>query len=316
MNMSLAHVANGLCIPVTPATAAVAGRRLSPAATASTTVGVVSLVGAGPGDPELLTIKALRRLEAAEVVLHDALITEEVLSLVPPSAQLISVGKRCGDVKDRGLQQQEIHELLVLHSKRGSRVVRLKCGDPLVFGRGGEELEYCAQHGVPTEVVPGITTALGAAATCQMPLTHRGCANQVRFVVGQNKERSVPDLGWKEMARDAKRQTVVFYMGAKKLDQICTQLRSNDAPGDTPIAVVENATAPGERLIAGTLDTIVETLKDEVGFKGPVIIFVGPTAAFPAQLKELAAGGSDGREELAMPPRKRARVTSPTPDTC
>mmetsp|Transcript_72871 Transcript_72871/g.202127 ORF Transcript_72871/g.202127 Transcript_72871/m.202127 type:complete len:307 (-) Transcript_72871:157-1077(-) len=279
--------------------------RPAPAAAAPTglELGLVSLVGAGPGDPELLTLKALRRLEAAEVVLHDSLISAEVMMLIPTTAEVVNVGKRCGDPKDRGLQQQEIHELLVAHSRRGRKVVRLKCGDPLVFGRGGEELEFLAQHGVPTEVVPGITTALGASASCQMPLTHRGCANQVRFVVGQTKARELPELGWDELAREANKETVVFYMGLKSLEGICERLRKHGAPSDTPMAIVENATLPGERAVYGTIESIASLAKKaEAGLNGPVIVFLGPTAAFPSKLEELAGSR----------PRKIARVSSPS----
>ncbi|CAE8658966.1 unnamed protein product, partial [Polarella glacialis] len=197
----------------------------TPVESTSQLLGPVALVGAGPGDPELLTLRAMRRLEAAEVVLHDSLISEEVLNLVPRSAELINVGKRCGDVKDRGLQQKEIHELMLLHSRRGRRVVRLKCGDPFVFGRGGEELEFLVKHQVSVEVVPGITSALGAAASCQVPLTHRGFGtNHVHFCVGQSQARTLPDLDWGELARSAMKQTAVFYMGLRSLDLICNTL--------------------------------------------------------------------------------------------
>jgi len=282
--------------PAAAAAAAECGRGAPEEAPA----GPVALVGAGPGDPELLTLRAARRLEAAEVVLHDNLISEDILRLVPRTAELVNVGKRCGDVKDRGLQQREIHELMLAHSRRGRRVVRLKCGDPFVFGRGGEEVEFLAKHGVPTEVVPGITTALGAAASCQMPLTHRDCgATNVRFIVGQTQARKLPDLDWAEMAQSAAKQTAVFYMGLKTLDSICERLRENEAPGETPMALVENATLPNERVCFGTVDTMPKIAKgQELGNAGPVIVFLGPTAAFPAHLERLAGPG----------PRKRART--------
>jgi|Transcript_101477 uroporphyrin-III C-methyltransferase len=262
-------------------------------------MGLVSLVGAGPGDPDLMTVRAVRRLEAAEVVLHDNLISDDVLAMVPKHAELINVGKRCGDPKDRGLQQQEIHDLLLLHCRRCLRVVRLKCGDPFVFGRGGEEVEFLAKHGVSAEVVPGITTALGAAASCQVPLTHRSYgANQVRFVVGQSKAHALPDLDWSALARETPTQTVVFYMGLKSLSSICERLRSHGAASDTPMALVESATMPGERAFYGTLETMPELAKkQEAGDSGPVIIFVGPTAAFPSNIQ-----ASSSR------PLKRARV--------
>merc|ERR1740138_1482863 len=242
-----------LAPPIVTAKTAAEGEQPPSAPRAPPPAGPVALVGAGPGDPELLTVKAVRRLEAAEVVLHDNLISDEVLALVPAAAVLVNVGKRCGDVKDRGLQQQEIHDLLLSHSRRGVRVVRLKCGDPFVFGRGGEELEFLAKHGVFAEVVPGITTALGAAASCQMPLTHRGASNHVRLIVGQSSSRALPELDWDELARNVGRQTVVVYMGWKQIEELCKQLRDHGAPGETPMTLVENATASNERALFGTV---------------------------------------------------------------
>lgn len=263
-------------------------------------MGPVALVGAGPGDPELLTVRAMRRLEVAEVVLHDNLISEDVLGLVPASAELVNVGKRCGDVKDRGLQQKEIHELLLAHSRRGRTVVRLKCGDPFVFGRGGEELEFLVKHGVPTEVVPGVTSAMGAAASCQMPLTHRDFGvNSMRLLVGQSQARKLPDLDWKELATSSSKQMSVFYMGMKSLDSICERLLENQASPDTPMALVESATLPSERRLVGTVKSLPDLARhSDIGEGGPVIIFLGPTAAFPEHLDKI----SEGR------PRKRARA--------
>lgn len=262
----------------------------------------MALVGAGPGDPELLTLRAARRLEEAEVVLHDSLISDDVLALVPPTAELINVGKRCGDVKDRGLQQQEIHELMLAHSRRGRRVVRLKCGDPFVYGRGGEEMEFLAKHGVPSEVVPGVSAALGASASCHIPLTHRTFGvNHVRFVVGQNQAKSLPDLDWPELARSAGKQTTVFYMGFRSIDSICKRLLDAGANGETPMALVESATTPAERRLHGTLATMPQVVgKHAESITGPALIFLGPTAAFPAHLERLAGDR----------PWKRARVAT------
>jgi len=255
--------------------------------------GPVALVGAGPGDPELLTVKASRRLEAADVVLHDKLVSEEILGLVPPKAKLINVGKRCGDPKDRGLQQDEIHELMLSHSRQGQRVVRLKCGDPFIFGRGAEELEFLARHGVVAEVVPGITSALGASSSSQIPLTHRDYGvTQVRFVVGQSKKYDLPDLNWDELARDATSETVVMYMALKKLDRICARLIEHGTPADTPMALVESATNSDERMLVGTVGTLPRlATSNGAGEIGPVIFFLGPTAAFPANLETLAGAG-------------------------
>lgn len=240
----------------------------------------------------MLTLKAAKRLEAAEVVLHDALISEDVLAMVPAGAELINVGKRCGDVKDRGMQQQEIHDLMLLHGSRGRRVVRLKCGDPYVFARGGEEVEFLAEHGIPFEVVPGVTSVLGASASCSVPLTHRSFGvNHVRFVVGQSKAKCLPELDWAEIARDAMKQTTVFYMGYKSLDKICETLRENNAPEHTPMVLVESATMPAERAVHGTLATMPDIAKQSnIGETGPVLFLMGPTAAFPAHLEKLAGG--------------------------
>jgi len=254
--------------------------------------GMVALVGAGPGDPELLTVRAMRLLTSAEVVLHDNLISEEILALAPGSASRVNVGKRCGDVKDRGLQQREIHELLLEYSKRGQRVIRLKCGDPFIFGRGGEELEFLAQNGIDVEVVPGITTALGAAASCQMPLTHRDHGGtSVRFMVGQTRAKKVPDVDWGELAQSSMKQTVVFYMGMKMLDDICACLLSNKANPETPMALVENATLPNQRMVSGTISTLAADGRAHcMGDHGPVIVFLGHTAAFPKHLEKISGG--------------------------
>jgi len=254
--------------------------------------GMVALVGAGPGDPELLTVRAMRLLESAEVVLHDNLISEEVLALAPGNATRVNVGKRCGDVKDRGLQQHEIHELFLEYSKRGKRIIRLKCGDPFIFGRGGEELEFLAYHGIDVEVVPGITTALGAAASCQMPLTHRDHGgNNVRFMVGQTRAKKVPDVDWAELAQSSSKQTVVIYMGMKMLDDICTCLLSNKADPQTPMTLVENATLPNQRMVSGTISTLAaDGRANRMGENGPVIVFLGHTAAFPQHLEKISGG--------------------------
>lgn len=269
-------------------------------------LGSVALVGAGPGDPELLTLKALRRLQSADVVLHDNLISEEVLQLVPQAAELINVGKRCGDVKDRGLQQKEIHDLMLLHSKRGHKVVRLKCGDPFVFGRGGEELEFLVQHQVPVEVIPGITSALGAAASCQVPLTHRGFdCNHVHLCVGQSQSRTLPDMDWNVLAKNAMKQTIVFYMGLKSLTDICKTMRDHGAPDTTPIALVESATTSQEDILLSTVHAVLHDVQErKFGRGGPVLIIMGPTAAFPNHLEKLS-----GR------PWKRRRAASSLEET-
>jgi uroporphyrin-III C-methyltransferase/precorrin-2 dehydrogenase/sirohydrochlorin ferrochelatase/uroporphyrin-III C-methyltransferase len=256
-------------------------------------------VGAGPGDPELLTLKAVRRLEAAEVVLHDALLPEEILAMVPRAAELINVGKRCGMARDRGAQQKEINELMLTHARRGRSVVRLKCGDPFVFGRGGEEIEYLAEHGVSAEVVPGISACLGAAASLQVPLTHRTMgANQLRLVVGQTKAFVLPDLNWSELASNADKQTVVFYMGFKSLDGICERLLAHGISEDTPMMLVESATTPMEAAAYGTVKTLPGIAKENPGQGGPVLMFLGPTVAFPDRLEQMSGGRAKKRQRV------------------
>jgi len=195
-------------------------------------------------------------------------------------------------VKDRGLQQREIHELFLEYSKRGKRIIRLKCGDPFIFGRGGEELEFLTHHGINVEVVPGITTALGAAASCQMPLTHRDHgATNVRFMVGQTRAKKVPDVDWAELAQSLSTQTVVFYMGMNMLEDICACLLSNKANPETPMALVENATLPNQRRVSGTISTLAaDGRTHRMGEHGPVIVFLGHTAAFPQHLEKISGG--------------------------
>lgn len=263
-------------------------------------LGPVALVGAGPGDPELLTLRAARLLGEADVILHDRLVSQKVLERVSANASVIDVGKRCGDPGDRGIQQQEIHDLMLFHSRRGSKVVRLKCGDPFVFGRGGEELLFLQSKGVDVQVVPGITSALGASASCHMPLTHRDLdVNQVQFVVGQCKAKMLPDINWTHIALEAKRQTTVIYMGFKSIDAICERLLREGAPPDMPMAIVESATTDNERVFQTTIaDMPALALKHADEVTGPVLLILGPTVAFPSMLQESSHDQ----------PTKRARI--------
>jgi uroporphyrin-III C-methyltransferase / precorrin-2 dehydrogenase / sirohydrochlorin ferrochelatase len=241
--------------------------------TGGSRVGEVYLIGAGPGDPDLLTLRALQLLQQADVVLYDRLVPDAVLDRSRRDAERIFVGKEAGDhtVQDR------IHELLVHYARKGLRVARLKGGDPFVFGRGGEEIEVLTRHNIPYVSVPGITAALGAASYAGIPLTHRRLAQSVTFVAGHVLEDDA--LDWRSLA--GPRQTVVFYMGVSHLDRIVAKLREAGAKSEHPAAVVERATLPGQRTLRGTLETIAE-LARAAGVAAPALLIVGDVTTFMA----------------------------------
>jgi uroporphyrin-III C-methyltransferase len=233
--------------------------------------GSVWLVGAGPGDPELLTIKALKALQAADVVLHDALVSDEILDLAPPAARRISVAKR----KSRhAYPQAEINRMLVAFALEGLTVVRLKGGDPFIFGRGGEELEACREAGVACHVVPGVTSALAASASAGAPLTHRTAAQAVTFVTGHGAGGAAPDLDWTALARP--NHTVVIYMGVSTAAAIAEQLVAAGREASTPALVVENASRADERRIVTTLSRLPDAA---AGLAGPALLIVGEAMA-------------------------------------
>lgn len=234
-------------------------------------MGEVWLVGAGPGDPELLTLKALKALQAADVVVHDRLTPPAILELANPLAGLIDVGKR----KSRHtLPQDDINTLLVALSKDGKRVVRLKGGDPFVFGRGGEELQVLRAAGVPTHVVPGVTSALAAAAGAGAPLTHRTMAQAVTFVTGHAARGEEPDLDWPALGRG--NETVVVYMGLSTAPLIASRLIEAGRQPSTPVLVVESASLPDERRL---LTNLAELGGSVEGLDGPAILMIGEVAA-------------------------------------
>ncbi|MDR1162847.1 MAG: uroporphyrinogen-III C-methyltransferase [Candidatus Accumulibacter sp.] len=248
----------------------------------STNPGRVDLVGAGPGDPDLVTLKAARLIQSAEVVVYDNLVGDAILDLIPPKVERIYVGKSAGN---HTLPQEEICALLVEKAKEGKRVVRLKGGDPFVFGRGGEEIDVLIDAGIPVGIVPGVTAALGAAASFGFPLTHRDYAQSCVFVTGHLKDDSV-DLNWPMLAQA--RQTVVIYMGIIGVEIVSARLQEAGLPGDTPAALVYRATCPDEKLFPATVATLPKVVQEEA-VKSPTLIVIG-------QVLKLAVSG-DGRQE-------------------
>jgi uroporphyrin-III C-methyltransferase len=233
--------------------------------------GTVYLVGAGPGDPDLLTLRAARLLDLASLIVHDGLVDRAVLALAGPQAELVSVAKSRAR---HTLPQEAINALLVREALAGRDVVRLKGGDPLVFGRGGEEAEACRAAGVPVEIVPGISAANGAAAAAQIPLTHRDASSVVSFVAGQCKGLSEQD--WSGLA--GKGRTLVIYMGVKTAPQIAEKLMADGLAPDMPLAVIESAARPGMRVLRGPLAALPD-LVEQQRVKSPAVIVIGDVAA-------------------------------------
>ncbi|MGE3250515.1 MAG: siroheme synthase CysG [Hyphomonadaceae bacterium] len=242
--------------------------------------GVVHLVGAGPGDPELLTLKALRVLQDADVVFHDKLVDPRVLDLIRRDAERHFVGKARGD---HAVPQREIEARMIEEARKGRRVVRLKGGDPFVFGRGGEELQALKAAGVEAHVVPGITAALGCAAEAGVPLTHRDHAQAVTFVTGHAKD-GAPDLDWAALANA--KQTVVVYMGVDTAAHTSTNLIAAGRAASTPVLVIENGTTPKMKRVRGSLGAL-SSLIEEAGILGPALLIIGEVAAL-ADLLPLA----------------------------
>ena len=242
-----------------------------------TSIGEVYLVGAGPGDPELLTFKALRLMQQADVVLYDRLVSAEVLELCRRDADLVYVGKQRDN---HSLSQEGINQLLIEHARAGKRVVRLKGGDPFIFGRGGEELASLKREGIPFQVVPGITAASACSTYAGIPLTHRDYAQSVKFVTGQLKNRTA-ELDFAELVHP--NQTIVFYMGLHTLANLCQGLIQHGKPSETPVAIVSRGTARDQRVLTGTLATIVAQ-QAEAQLPAPALVIVGEVVALQSRL--------------------------------
>ncbi|KAL3516564.1 hypothetical protein ACH5RR_023466 [Cinchona calisaya] len=236
--------------------------------------GNVFLVGTGPGDPELLTLKALRVIQSADLLLYDRLVSNEVLDLVGPDARLLYVGKTAGY---HSRTQEEIHELLLSFAKAGATVVRLKGGDPLVFGRGGEEMDFLQRQGIVVKIIPGITSASGIAAELGIPLTHRGVANSVRFLTGHSRNGGTDPLFVAENAADLD-TTLVVYMGLSTLPSLASKLMRHGLPPDTPAVAVERGTTPQQRMVFAELKDLAEEISLHQ-LVSPTLIMIGKVVA-------------------------------------
>jgi uroporphyrinogen III methyltransferase/synthase len=271
-----------------------------------TAAGRVILVGAGPGDPGLMTVRALEAIAAADVILYDKLIPATALDGARADAELIDVGKVGGGEQ---VPQDETHRLLLTHAQAGRLVVRVKGGDPFVFGRGGEEALLCREHGIPFEIVPGITAGIAGPAYAGIPVTQRGMAAAVAFVTGHEDPAKLGEGGpgsqidWPALARFP--GTLVFYMGVRALPRIAEQLVAGGRAGDEPVAVVERGTLPDQRVVHGTLQTIAE-LAQAAAVRPPSVTVVGPVAALGEELAWLGRGPLEGVSVAVTRPRAQA----------
>lgn len=260
-----------------------------------TRVGKVYLVGAGPGDPELLTVRAARLLGTGDVIVYDRLIQEEVLALAPASAEKIYMGKplRC-----HASRQHEIHELLVQKAREGKTVIRLKGGDPFLFGRGGEEIEYLAEHGVPFEVVPGVSSCLSAPLSANIAVTHRDASSSVAIVTGHNAIENHERVDWMALT---KIDTLVFLMCVHNVETIARKLIAAGRHATTPAAMIQQAYWNGEHIVTGNLGNIAEEVR-RAGIEPPATLVVGEVVRLRDRLKELIAYSSAKSEDKEEAP--------------
>ena len=249
----------------------------------------VYIVGAGPGDPELLTVKAMRLLQQADAVIYDRLVSEQIMALVPKGSTRIFVGKETGK---HHLTQDEINKLLVSLAMKGRCVVRLKGGDPFVFGRGSEEALQLVKNKIPFEIVPGITASSACTTYAGIPLTHRGLSNGVRFVTGHCRSDKPLDLDWDKLADP--NMTLVVYMGMANLSEISTRLVQAGLPADTPAAGIENGTTPQQRKCISTLAQLQDDLEQE-DFKAPVMIVIGQVVTLTGSLDWFAVDSQNAK---------------------
>lgn len=263
------------------------------AATKKAPVGQVALVGAGPGDPDLLTIRAARLLGQADVVFVDRLVGQGVMELISASAEIVHVGKSKGE---HSVPQDEIHRRMIEAAKAGKRVVRLKGGDPFIFGRGGEELEALRAADVEVEIVPGISSALGCAAAAQIPLTHRDMAQAVTFVTGHAALGKEPDLDWHALARP--NQTVVVFMGVGTAGTISARLIAAGRNPATPVAVIENGTRANEISAFGVLGDAADVIYS-AGINGPALLIIGEVVALAQRNQAASISGKAAKPNLS-----------------
>lgn len=240
--------------------------------------GIVYLVGAGPGDPDLITVAGVKALQGADVVLYDRLVNLALVAHVPACAEKIFVGKAA---HQHALEQHEINSLLVAYAEQGKTVVRLKGGDPFVFGRGGEEAEACTAAGIEWRVIPGVTSAVSVPARAGIPLTHRDASSCFAVITGHRADEHPASLDWSALAR---MDTLVILMGIENLTQIVWALGAQGKPCETPAAIIENGTLPDERVLVGTLGSIVEQAEAE-NVRAPTVIVIGEVVNFREQLK-------------------------------
>jgi uroporphyrin-III C-methyltransferase len=261
-------------------------------------LGKVYLVGAGPGDPDLLTLKGKKCLERADVILYDRLVSEDLLDFAAESAELIYVGKRPGK---HCASQTTIEELLIQRARQGKRVVRLKGGDPFVFGRGGEEAEALNRAGIPYEVVPGVSSAIAVPAYAGIPLTHRTCASSVAIVTG-HKTSWGNDVRWGELVQSV--NTLVILMGLHNLREIMNRLLEGGCEPQRPVALIQSGTRPSQRSVVGTVATIAD-LAEREKFQSPTVIVVGKVAKLGRELHWVSEAGFEHRLEV-----KKKRVNT------